>query len=122
MRIPAALCLYVMMCSAGAYAQAVAGFGAITGKVRDIYGDGIPDTTVTVTNRELGLRLVLTTTDDGVFYAPTLAPAAGYAVKITRKGFAGWDAAGCWCGTSGPSPNRIFAMRASGCLRRSRWH
>jgi len=80
------------MCSEGAYAQAVAGFGAITGKVRDIYGDGIPDTTVTITNRTLGLRLVLTTTDDGVFYAPALAPAAGYAVKVTRKGFAGWDA------------------------------
>ena len=92
MRIPAALCLFVLMCSAGAYAQAVAGFGAITGKVRDIYGDGIPDTTVTITNRALGLRLVLTTTDDGVFYAPTLAPAAGYAVKVTRKGFVGWDA------------------------------
>ena len=93
MRIPAALCLSVVLCSAGAYAQAVAGFGAITGKVRDIYGDGIPDTTVTITNRALGLRLVLTTTDDGVFYAPTLAPAAGYAVKVTRKGFTGWDAA-----------------------------
>ena len=94
MRIPAALCLMVLMCSAGAYAQPVAGFGAITGKVRDIYGDGIPDTTVTVTNRDLGLRLVLTTTDDGVFYAPALAPAAGYAVKVTRKGFASWDATG----------------------------
>ena len=92
MRIPAALCLFVLMCSAGAYAQAIAGFGAITGKVRDIYGDGIPDTTVTITNRALGLRLVLTTTDDGVFYAPALAPAAGYAVKVTRKGFLGWDA------------------------------
>src|ERR1039458_7332242 len=86
MRIPAALCLFVLMCSAGAYAQAIAGFGAITGKVRDIYGDGIPDTTVTITNRALGLRLVLTTTDDGVFYAPALAPAAGYAGKVPRKG------------------------------------
>ncbi|MGB7763038.1 MAG: TonB-dependent receptor [Bryobacteraceae bacterium] len=93
MRTPAALCLFVLMCSAGAYAQAIAGFGAITGKVRDIYGDGIPDTTVTITNRALGLRLVLTTTDDGVFYAPALAPAAGYAVKVTRKGFTGWNAA-----------------------------
>jgi len=92
MRIPAALCLYVLMCSAGAYAQAIAGFGAIMGKVRDIYGDGIPDTTVTITNRALGLRLVLVTTDDGVFNAPTLRPAAGYAVKVTRKGFTGWDA------------------------------
>jgi hypothetical protein len=82
------------MCSEGAYAQAVAGFGAITGKVRDTYGDGIPDTTVTITNRELGLRLVLVTTDDGVFYAPTLAPAAGYAVKVTRKGFFSWEASG----------------------------
>jgi hypothetical protein len=81
------------MCSEGAYAQAIAGFGAITGKVRDIYGDGIPDTAVTITNRALGLRLVLTTTDDGVFYAPALAPAAGYAVKVTRKGFIGWSAA-----------------------------
>ncbi len=93
MRISAALCLSVLMCSAGAYAQAVAGFGAITGKVRDIYGDGIPDTTVTITNRALGLRLVLTTTDDGVFYAPTLVPAAGYVVRVSRKGFTGWDAA-----------------------------
>jgi len=93
MRTRAALCLYFLICSAGAYAQAIAGFGAITGKVRDIYGDGIPDTTVTITNRALGLRLVLRTTDDGVFYAPTLAPAAGYAVRVTRRGFAAWSAA-----------------------------
>ena len=92
MRIPAAVCLLVLMCSAGAYAQPIAGFGAITGKVRDIYGDGIPDTTVTITNRALGLRLALITTDDGVFNAPALAPAAGYAVRVTRKGFASWDA------------------------------
>jgi len=93
MRIPAAFCVSLLLCSAGAYAQAVAGFGAITGKVRDIYGDGIPDTTVTITNRALGMRRALTTTDDGVFFAPTLAPAAGYSVKVTRKGFTGWEAA-----------------------------
>src|SRR5208283_2576660 len=94
MRIPAALCLYVLMCSAGAYAQPISGFGAITGKVRDIYGDGIPDTTVTITNRELGLRQVLIKTDDVGFYSPTLAPAAGYSGKMTRKGFVSWDTSG----------------------------
>ena len=32
------------VCATGAFAQAVAGYGAVTGQVKDTAGDGIPDT------------------------------------------------------------------------------
>src|SRR5262249_50910971 len=34
---------------------------------------------------------VMNTSDDGVFDAPALTPAAGYRLKISRKGFQDWD-------------------------------
>jgi hypothetical protein len=63
----------------------------VSGIVKEAGGDGIPDTTVVLSNRALGLRRVMTTTDDGLFTAPALNPSAGYRLKITRKGFVDWD-------------------------------
>ena len=91
MRRIAIIFLLGLMVSAGAWAQAGAGSAAVTGRVMELAGDGIPDTTVTVSNAGLGFRRVMTTSDDGVFDAPSLVPSAGYQIKITRKGFMDWQ-------------------------------
>jgi hypothetical protein len=85
-----ALFLPALFCSATLWGQA-AGSGAITGKIRDPYGDGIPDVNLVLTNDALGLVRTLSTSDDGVFTTPALIPAAGYSLKATRKGFAPWE-------------------------------
>lgn len=68
-------------------AQAVLGFGTITGTIHDYTGSGIPDTTVIISNPGLALRRQLETTDDGLFHATALTPAPGYNLRVTRKGF-----------------------------------
>jgi hypothetical protein len=75
----------------GAYAQSVAGSSAVTGFVLEDASSGLPEATVTVVNVSLGLRRQAGTTDDGVFYISALPPAAGYHLKIVRKGFVDWE-------------------------------
>lgn len=91
MRRTVLLCLLALCGSGGVWAQAGAGSAAVTGTVLEAAGDGIPDTTVVLTNSGLGLRRVMNTSDDGVFDAPALTPGAGYHIKVTRKGFLDWD-------------------------------
>src|SRR5580658_9712272 len=81
------LCLLTLVCSPGAYSQAVSGFGAITGTVRDPYGDGLPDTAVVVSNSAFGFQHNMTTTDDGVFNIADLTPGDGYTLRLTHNGF-----------------------------------
>ena len=85
------LFLLTLVCTAGAQAQSVAGFGAVSGTLRDPYGDGLPDTSVVITNDTLGLKRTLMTTDDGMFLAAALPPGAGYNIKATRKGYGNWE-------------------------------
>jgi hypothetical protein len=73
------------------YAQAVAGAGAITGIVKDMYGDGIPDCTVALSNKVIGAKRTVMTSDDGIFDAPGLVPASAYSLKVTRRGYADWE-------------------------------
>ncbi len=87
MKTIAKLCLIAVAWSGAVWAQATAGSGAITGTIRDTYGDGIPDTDVIVINDDLGLERDFATTDDGVFYVPAIVPAPGYKLKISRKGY-----------------------------------
>jgi outer membrane receptor protein involved in Fe transport len=91
MRRALALCVLALAGFQGVKAQEVAGFGAVTGSVRDTAGEGIPDTTVLLANDALGIRRTMTTTDEGLFDAPALVPAAGYSLKVTRKGFIDWE-------------------------------
>jgi len=84
------ICLLWLGLSGVVWAQAGAGSAAVTGTVLESSGDGIPDTTVTLSNPGLGFERVMTTSDDGVFNASALTPAAGYRIKITRKGFNDW--------------------------------
>jgi hypothetical protein len=79
--------------SGAAWAQARPGFGAVTGTILEAAGDGLPDTTVVVSNPASGLRRVMVTTDDGVFGDATLVPGTGYRLKVSRKGFDNWESA-----------------------------
>jgi Outer membrane receptor for ferrienterochelin and colicins len=77
--------------SVGALAQSAAGAGTVNGVVRDPDGEGLPGADVILTNEAMGLRRATETTIDGVFDVPALIPATGYRLKVTRKGFAGWE-------------------------------
>src|SRR5580700_4389198 len=76
-----------IVCSIGVHAQAVVGFGAVTGTVSDYTGSGIPDTTVVISNASMGTRREMDTTDDGIFNASAMPPGPGYSLKVSRKGF-----------------------------------
>lgn len=80
----------LFVCSGAALAQSVAGAGFVTGVVRDNYGDGLPDTSVTISNEAFGYERTVDTSDDGVFAVPSLPPGDGYKIKIERKDFNSW--------------------------------
>ena len=82
----------IILCGAySAFAQSVAGLGAISGTVRDASGAAVPEAQVLVANESRGIRRTLTTTAAGVFNAPSLVPATGYSVTVTKAGFATWE-------------------------------
>jgi hypothetical protein len=89
------LWLRVFLCagalSGAGWSQAPAGFGAVGGVIRDLGGSGIPDTAVVLSNEGLGTERPMYTTDDGVFFTPTVVPSPGYRLKVTRKDYAGWE-------------------------------
>ena len=60
---------------------------AIVGQVSDASGAAVPSATVTVTNKETGLRRNASTDDSGRFNFPQLKPGA-YSVKVEAEGFA----------------------------------
>jgi len=74
-----------------AFAQAVAGLGAVSGTVRDATGAVVPGATVVVSNESKGIKRDLQTTDAGVFAAPALVPADGYSVEVNKQGFDKWE-------------------------------
>jgi hypothetical protein len=59
---------------------------AIIGQVTDPSGAAVPNATVTVTNRETGLKRSATTDDSGRFNFPQLKPGP-YSVKVVADGF-----------------------------------
>src|ERR1051326_1508731 len=85
-------CVLACTASCAIWAQATAGFGNISGTVRDPSGSVIPGATVSVTNPALGLTRELTTTEGGIFAAPALVPGPGYKVTVSREGFAPFEA------------------------------
>ncbi|MCX6607979.1 MAG: carboxypeptidase-like regulatory domain-containing protein, partial [Acidobacteria bacterium] len=76
------------------FAQTVAGFGGLSGVVRDASGAVVPGADVLVANESKGIRRPLTTNEAGVFTAPALVPASGYSVKVTKTGFSTYEAKG----------------------------
>jgi hypothetical protein len=93
MRSAIRVSICVLACAVGAFAQAVAGSGAVTGFILEGPVDGLPDATVTVSNDALGVHRDAVSTDDGAFEIPALPPATGYRLKVERKGFANWESA-----------------------------
>jgi outer membrane receptor protein involved in Fe transport len=91
MRKALALALCSFIFSAGAFAQAVAGLGGVSGSVRDASGATVPNATVVVSNESKGIRRTMQTTDAGIFNAPALVPATGYSIAVTKSGFAAWE-------------------------------
>ena len=81
------LSLLALVLAAGAYAQAAAGLGSVSGTVRDATGAVIPGATVVVANDGKGIRRTMTSTDAGVFAAPALVPSSGYSITVTKQGF-----------------------------------
>jgi len=72
-------------------AQTVAGFGAISGTVRDASGAAVPGAEVLVTNPSKGIRRSMTTTEAGVFSATALVPASGYSLTVNKQGFQAFE-------------------------------
>ena len=56
-----------------AYAQAVAGLGAVNGSVNDASGAVVPGATVTINNASKGIVRTIQTNDAGRFTAPSLS-------------------------------------------------
>ncbi len=88
MRSGIVLSLLTVLCSAGAFAQGVAGLGAVSGTVRDASGAVVPGANVVISNDAKGIKRTLQTTDAGVFSAPALVPALGYSLTVSKSGFA----------------------------------
>jgi hypothetical protein len=107
------LSLLAAVCATGVYAQSVAGYGAVTGTVRDANGEGIPDSTVLLSNESMGIRRSMMSTDDGTFDAPSLVPAKGYSLKVTRKGFVDWKST-VFDVSTGQTLNFTVMMQAEG--------
>jgi len=91
LRLRVFLCAGVL--TVPAWSQAPAGFGAVGGVIRDLGGNGMPDAAVVLSNDALGTERPMYTTDDGVFFTPTVVPATGYRLKVTRKDYSGWESA-----------------------------
>src|ERR1017187_10519546 len=87
MRKVLALSICALVFVAGAYAQATAGLGSVSGTVRDATGAVIPGATVVVANDGKGIKRTMNSTDSGVFAAPALTPSAGYSITVTKQGF-----------------------------------
>src|SRR5213079_1361953 len=58
-----------------------------SGVVRDASGAAVPAAQVVVSNQSKGIKRTVETTDAGVFTAPSLVPAPGYSVTVTKPGF-----------------------------------
>src|ERR1017187_10479856 len=91
MRKVLAIAICALVFVAGAYAQATAGLGAVSGTVRDASGAVIPGATVVVANDGKGIRRTMTSADAGVFAAPALTPSSGYSITVTKQGFATYE-------------------------------
>ncbi len=91
MRKVLAVSICALAFAAGAYAQATAGLGSVSGTVRDASGAVIPGATVVVANDGKGIKRTMTSTEAGVFAAPALVPSSGYSITVTKTGFATYE-------------------------------
>ncbi|PWU08019.1 MAG: hypothetical protein C5B51_08580 [Terriglobia bacterium] len=78
----------LLVASASAFGQSLAGLAALNGTVRDASGATIGGASVTVANSSLGIERRLTSGGDGYFQAASLPPAPGYEITVQKPGFA----------------------------------
>src|SRR3989442_11468064 len=90
MRLPIGI-IFAMLCSVSAFAQSVAGLGAISGAVRDASGAAVPGAQVVVANESKGIKRSINSTEAGLFTAPSLVPDTGYTVTVNKQGFAPYE-------------------------------
>jgi len=86
------LSVVVLSCPGAAYAQDLAGQGALRGTVVDQAGAPVPNATVVLRNDAIGLVRNLQSSSDGGFQAASLPPASGYTLTVTANGFANYTA------------------------------
>jgi hypothetical protein len=86
------LVLFVLGWRPAAYAQDLAGQGALRGTVVDQAGAPVPGATVVLRNDAIGLVRNLQSSSDGAFQAASLPPASGYSLTVTASGFANYTA------------------------------
>jgi hypothetical protein len=90
-RLLVTLFALLLIVPTGAFAQAIAGMGGVSGVVRDASGAVVTDAAVIVSNESKGINRSLMTNDAGVFNAPALVPADGYRVTVEKAGFQKFD-------------------------------
>ncbi len=81
------VCAVVLFVPKGAMAQ---GYGSITGTVTDTTGAVVPGTTVTATQAGTGLILKTTSSGEGTFIFPSLAPSV-YNLSASHTGFGNYE-------------------------------
>ena len=74
--------LVILLCNP-VHAQSTA---SIEGQVNDQYGAIVPGVEITVVSREIGLRRVAVTDDDGRYQIPAL-PVGSYRIEVRAPGF-----------------------------------
>jgi len=72
------------------YAQ-TAGFGGISGVVRDASGAVVVNARVAISNEAKGISRSVSTNEAGVFNAPALVPAKGYSLRVEAEGFQAYE-------------------------------
>ncbi len=88
MRFGIAVTFVSLLCPVCTFAQSPVGLGTVSGQVIEAGShDGLPDAQVLLSNAALGFTRVMRTSDDGMFSAPSVPPAGGYVIKVTRKDF-----------------------------------
>lgn len=75
-----------------AFAQSLAGLGALNGTVTDAAGAVVPKAAIAVTNAKIGLKREIVASSDGNFEASSLPPEDGYVVTVAMPGFATYEA------------------------------
>src|ERR1019366_8000805 len=64
---------------------------SINGTVQDQTSAVIPGADVVISNASKGIERKLQTNGAGLFTAPTLVPAAGYSMTVTKTGFSKYE-------------------------------
>ncbi|MBI4891188.1 MAG: TonB-dependent receptor [Acidobacteria bacterium] len=85
------LALILVVCALSSWAQGVAGMAGVAGVVRDASGAAVPGASVVIVNESKGIRRAMESNESGVFNAPSLVPATGYSIQVSRQGFANWE-------------------------------